>query len=211
MLENDLEKTQSIPDEQEAANKLLEHLNCILHQTLIWWILVQNGKFKEPDGEFTRSVNRQLKMEFNSPSADQDLHNDFLTNEVMAAIKTVKAGKAPGPDNLHPEFFLHLDDKCFEWLWIQFSKCLSKKKLPIVWKIAKVIAALKLNKPVVSLRRSKFSTQLLHPWLISPPYWRHWGIIRQDTHSWCCVCQSFSCIWHCLASWLDSKVAKNNP
>ena len=78
-------------------------------------------------------------MEWNSPSADQDLCNDILTNEVMAIIKTLKAGKAPGPDNFHPEFFLHLDEKCFEWLRILFSHCLSTKKLPSVWKMVKVI------------------------------------------------------------------------
>ena len=76
------------------------------------------------------------------------LCNDFSTNEVMAAIKTLKAGKAPGTDNLHPEFFLHLDEKCFQWLQILFSNCLSKKKLPKVWKMAKKIAALTPNKPV---------------------------------------------------------------
>ena len=86
-------------------------------------------------------------MEWNSPSTDQDLCNDFSTKEVMAAIKTLKAGKAPSPDNLHPEFFLHLDEKSFEWLRILFSNCLSAKKLPKVWKMEKVIAALKPNKP----------------------------------------------------------------
>ena len=65
----------------------------------------------------------------------------------MATIKTLKVGKAPGPDNLHPEFFLHLDEKCFEWLQILFSNCLSTKKLPKVWKMAKAIAPLKPNKP----------------------------------------------------------------
>ena len=108
--------------------------------------LIKNGEFKQPNPEFTRNVNRQLKKEWNSPSADQDLCNEFSTNEVMATIKTLKAGKAPGPDNLHPEFFLHLDEKCFEWLQILLSNYLSKKNLPKLWKIAKVIAALKPNK-----------------------------------------------------------------
>ena len=66
---------------------------------------METGKFKQPNWEFTRNVNRQLKMEWNSPSADQDLCSNFSTDEVMAAIKTLKAGKSPVPDNLHPEFF----------------------------------------------------------------------------------------------------------
>ena len=36
--------------------------------------------------------------------------NNFF-QQVMAAIKTLKAGKTPGPDNLHAKFFLHLDGK----------------------------------------------------------------------------------------------------
>ena len=38
----------------------------------------------------------------------------------MTAVKTLKAGIAPGPDNLQPEIFLHRDEKCFEWLRILF-------------------------------------------------------------------------------------------
>ena len=81
------------------------------------------------------------------PAPDQDLCNDFSTNKVMAAIKTLNAGKAPDPDNFHPEFFLHLDEKCLKWLWILFLNRLSTKKLPKVWKMAKLIAVLKSNKP----------------------------------------------------------------
>ena len=103
--------------------------------------LMQNVKFKEPNREFTINVKNQLKMKWNSPSTDQDLYNDFST------IKTLKADKAPSPNNLHPEFFLHLDEKSFEWLRILFSNCLSAKKLPKVWKMEKVIATLKPSKP----------------------------------------------------------------
>ena len=47
---------------------------------------MQNGKLNQPNQEFTRNVNCQLKMEWSSPSADQDLFIDFSTNEVMTAI-----------------------------------------------------------------------------------------------------------------------------
>ena len=109
--------------------------------------LMQSSKFKQTNRQFTRNVNLQLKMEWNSPSADQNLCKEFSTNEVMTAINTLKAGKAPSSDNLYPEFFLHLDEKCFEWLQILFSNCLSTKKLPKVSKMAKALAALKMNKP----------------------------------------------------------------
>ena len=54
--------------------------------------LMQNGKFKQPNQEFTLNINRQLKMEWNTPSAGQDLFNVFSPNEVVAAIKKFKAG-----------------------------------------------------------------------------------------------------------------------
>ena len=78
--------------------------------------LLNNGKFKNPNRQFTREVNHQLKEAWNSPSADQNLCNDFTLEEIVTAIKTLKAGKAPGVDNLHPEFFLHLHESCMEWL-----------------------------------------------------------------------------------------------
>ena len=54
--------------------------------------LMQNGKFKQPNREFTLNINRQLKMEWKTPSADEDLFNVFSPNEVMAAIKKLKSG-----------------------------------------------------------------------------------------------------------------------
>ena len=71
----------------------------------------------------TENSQETLIENWNSPSCNQDLRNDILANKVITAIKTLKAGKAPGPDNLHPEFFLHFDEKCFEWLRILFSNC----------------------------------------------------------------------------------------
>ena len=112
VLGNDLDKAKFFPDKQEAANKLLEHLNrkrkaawkdtvedidmkhssCKACATIdkltdrkntspkphsmnpdaVASCLIQNGKFKQPNQEFTRNFNRQLKMEWNFPSAYQD-------------------------------------------------------------------------------------------------------------------------------------------
>ena len=73
-----------------------------------------NGKFKNPNHQFTREVNRQLKEEWNSPSADQDLCEQFTDDGIIAAIKSIKAGKAPGADNLYPEFYLHIHENCIQ-------------------------------------------------------------------------------------------------
>ena len=113
---------------------------------------MQNGKFKQPNRELRRNVNRQLKMEWNSPFTDQDLSNDFSTNEVMAIIKTLKVGKAPGPDNFHPEFFLQLDEKCFEWFRILFSLCLKLNTTKTVcssFHLSNILADFEASQPLV--------------------------------------------------------------
>ena len=109
--------------------------------------LIDNGKFKNCDKEFTRNVNRKLKAAWNSPSADQDLCSNFSVQEVKSAIRSLKPGKSPGPDELHPQFFLHLGDSCIRWLTAFLSTCLRLQRIPKIWKTAKVIAVLKPNKP----------------------------------------------------------------
>ena len=109
--------------------------------------LLSNGKFKDPNKPFTREVNRQLKEAWNAPSTDQNMCNDFTSKEIDTAIKTLKAGKAPGVDNLHPEFFLHMDESCTEWLRRFLTTCLKMKSIPKSWKLAKVVAVLKPKTP----------------------------------------------------------------
>ena len=109
--------------------------------------LRNNGKLKNPNEQFTRQVNWQLKEEWNSPSADQDLCEQFTDDEIIAAIKSLKAGKALGADNLHLEFFLHIYENCIQWLQSFFNVFLHKMKVPKIWKLAKVVAMLKPKKP----------------------------------------------------------------
>ena len=134
--------------------------------------LLNNGKFKSPNCQFTREVNRQLKEEWNAPSADQNLCEKFTDDEIIAAIKSLKAGIALGADNLHPEFFLHIHENCIQWLRSFFNVCLHTEKVPKIWKLAKVVAVLKQKKPpnvASSYRpvtllcvRSKFDERLIY-------------------------------------------------
>ena len=57
----------------------------------------------------------------------------------------MEPGKAPEPDKLHSEFFMHLYNLCFTWLTTLFSICLSRKKVPELRTFLKNI--LKPNKP----------------------------------------------------------------
>ena len=66
--------------------------------------LLSNGKYTNPNKLFTYSVNQKLKEAWNVPSVDQDLTSKFTIEELVAAMNTLKPGKNPGPDNIHPEF-----------------------------------------------------------------------------------------------------------
>ena len=111
--------------------------------------LLSKGKYTNPNKLFTYSVSQKLKEAWNAPSVDQDLTSKFMIEELVTAM-TLKPGKSPGPDNIHPEFILHLDDSCLKWLAKLFSTCMEHKKMPKSWKMAKIIAVLKLNKPADS-------------------------------------------------------------
>ena len=70
-----------------------------------------------------------------------------MDDKIIAVIKSLKAGKAPGADNLHPEFFLQIHENCIQWLQSFFNVCLHTNKVPKIWKLAKVVSVLKPKKP----------------------------------------------------------------
>jgi len=109
--------------------------------------LLKSGTFSNPDKDFTRAVNRDLKLSWHAPSADLNLCHDVTEEEVRMAIRCTKPGKSPGPDNLHAEFFHHIPDSCITWLTSFFTTCLKAQKIPKIWRTATVVAILKPNKP----------------------------------------------------------------
>ena len=62
-------------------------------------------------------------------------------------MKKLKERKAPGPNQMHPEFLVHLAQLAINWLREFFSYCLASSKAPSIWKTAKVVAILKPQKP----------------------------------------------------------------
>ena len=48
-------------------------------------------------------------------SKDVDMSTPFTTEELVEALTSMKAGKAPGPDDIHPEFLLHAGDDAIKW------------------------------------------------------------------------------------------------
>ena len=56
------------------------------------------------------------------------------------ALQLLKSGTAPGYDNIHPEFLIHLGPKALSWLSTFFSRVVALGALPKAWRKAKVIA-----------------------------------------------------------------------
>ena len=59
--------------------------------------------------------------------------------EIDAALKNMKCGKAPGYDNIHPEFLKTLGPWARKWLSIFLTRIISEKNLPKSWRIAKTV------------------------------------------------------------------------
>ena len=66
--------------------------------------------------------------------------------EVDAALKNMKCGKAPGYDNIHPEFLKNLGPRATKWLAIFLTRNISEKYLPKSWIITKTVAIPKPGK-----------------------------------------------------------------
>ena len=82
-------------------------------------------------------------------TADANLSSDFTVEELEeAAIRKLKSGKAPGRDNIHPQFAIHQSAKTTAWLCSFFTSCYRRSKLPNTWRRATVVALPKPNKPV---------------------------------------------------------------
>lgn len=62
------------------------------------------------------------------------------------AIKEIEIGKAPGIDNVFPNFLKNLGPAARKWLAKFFTSIYENGRLPKAWKKAKVIAVLKPNK-----------------------------------------------------------------
>ena len=107
--------------------------------------LLQNGRFTNPDRDFSRQVGKEVAELWKVVSKDVNMSIPFTTEELVKALKSIKVGKAPGPDDIHPEFLLHAGDAVTKRLCQYMSTCL--ERCPKIWRMATVIALPKRNKP----------------------------------------------------------------
>ena len=109
--------------------------------------LLQNGRFTNPDRDFSRQVGKEVAELWKVVSKDVNMSIPFTTEELVKALTSIKAGKAPGPDDIHPEFLLHAGDAVTKRLCQYMSTCLERCKIPKIRCKATVIALPKRNKP----------------------------------------------------------------
>ena len=100
------------------------------------------------DRDFARWTSSEVTSLSIAATSDANLSSDFTVEELEAAIKKLKSVKAPGRDNIHPEFVIHQSAKTTAWLCSFFTSCCRRSKLPKIWRRATVVALPKPNKPV---------------------------------------------------------------
>lgn len=96
--------------------------------------------------EFTKDIKKELRnLKANSPD-ESEYSQPFSTEEVSAAIKDIKTGKAPGQDGIHSEFLIHCGEFARAWLCRFYTDILRTGQLPKYFKQTKIIAILKQGK-----------------------------------------------------------------
>ena len=96
---------------------------------------------------FARWTSREVSSLSRAATADANLSSDFTVEELEAATKKLKSGKAPGRDNIHPDFVIHQSAKTTAWLCSFFTSCFRRSKLPKTWLRTTVVALPKPNTP----------------------------------------------------------------
>ena len=89
---------------------------------------------------------KQIMALLCSPHSYVNLCEEVSNTEMTQSIHNMKCGKAPGPDNIHPEFIKNLGSSDLKWLAAFFSICMRLNLLPKIWRKANIIAMLKPSK-----------------------------------------------------------------
>ena len=135
----------------QPINKLTDrsttHSRCPVTANAIASQLLNNGHFPDAGRDFARWTSREVTSLSRAATADANLSSDFTVEELEAAIKKLTSGKAPGRDNIHPEFVIHQSAKTTAWLCSFLASCFRRSKLPKTWRRATVVALPKPNKP----------------------------------------------------------------
>ena len=94
-----------------------------------------------------RLVNQRYMSNFRNSRHTSTFAAPFSMEEVLEAIAEIECGKAPGQDNIFNDYLKHLGPRALKWLGKLFTNIYLSGRTPKEWKLAKVIAFLKPNKP----------------------------------------------------------------
>ena len=87
-------------------------------------------------------LTEELKQLLQNKCSD-DMKMTISSEEIIAAIRSIKEGKAPGPDEVSTSFLLGCEQKMLNPLFIIFNKSFDEGKLPEMWRYANVIQVYK--------------------------------------------------------------------
>lgn len=70
---------------------------------------------------------------------DRLLDKPVTLEELKNALKKIKSGKAPGPDEIPSDFYKHLPENCLDSLLSLFNKIITGEATPIDWSSANLL------------------------------------------------------------------------
>ncbi|CAM4735392.1 unnamed protein product [Leuciscus chuanchicus] len=100
----------------------------------------QHQNWRRPTGEYRRTA----VPDHLQPA--RALTKPFHSQELEAAMSTLKPGKAAGIDDVLAEMIQHLGPKAKTWLLEMLNSCMAEKIIPPVWRKAKTVAIFKPGK-----------------------------------------------------------------
>ena len=74
-------------------------------------------------------------------------HKVITFAEILNALRHLKAGKAPGKDGIHAEFYMHLGPLALKWLHVSIWRSYAQGTLPGPWKHGVIVPIPKPGKP----------------------------------------------------------------
>ena len=129
--------------------------HCAVSANAIASVLVNNAKYEDIDRKSSRLVSQEVSDLWRaSTTSAVNVCGSFIISEFAAALKHLKPGKAPGPDSICPERFLHAG--------AALKSCL----IPKIWRIALVVAIPKPMKPVEDPKSYRSISLLCVPYKI---------------------------------------------
>ena len=123
---------------------------------------------------------------------DVNMSISFTTEELVEALKSMTAGKAPGPDGIHPGVPLPAGNAAAKWLCQYISTSLKRCQIHRIWRKATVIALPKSNKPKNDHKSNRPISLLCIPF----------KLLERMIHAW-----TYQSIIDPIRSYLTSKLA----